>query len=102
MERQLPMNEFVVFFDGCHEIYYAWIGDTKTIADMRERGWDDEDMIIPNFHQDVRYIMMECWDMSCPLRFVQPANLDDKLPTLRQFDEDFEVFFHQFYDYFTA
>src|SRR5687768_8338508 len=100
MERQLPMNEFVVFFDGCHKIYYAWEGELETIERMTGYGYDP---IRQYYDGDVRYLLKDMWERwSCELRFISPANLVEYLPHLRQGDDDIEQFLSDFYDYFTA
>lgn len=73
--------DLVLFFDGCHKIYYAEAGDTKTIAQMNEYGYDT---IKPEkFGKELR----ELWASSCSLRFVQHAAFDPKAPQVYQFQK---------------
>lgn len=73
--------DLVLFFDGCHKIYYAESSDTKTITKMNEYGYPT---IKPdNFTKELR----ELWSVSCSLRFVQHANFDPKAPQIYQFQK---------------
>lgn len=72
------MTKLVLFFDGCHKIYYAAADDTATIEKMTGYGYDT---IIPaKFNKTLR----ELWGQSCFLRFVQPADLDLAKPSVEQ------------------
>lgn len=71
----------VLFFDGCHKIYFAETSDTETIEKMN--GWGYPTIKPENFGKELR----ELWAVSCSLRFVQHANFDPKAPQVFQFQK---------------
>ena len=81
LKRLIKMGNLILFFDGCHKIYYAERGDTATIDQMQEYGYD---VIDGDFENNLR----DRWDSSCGLRFVQPADLDGDKPEVKQGSDD--------------
>ena len=73
----------ILFYDGCHKIYYARGNDKETIRQMLS--WDYE-IICGN-----AAVMQELWENSCSLRFIQHANFDKEGPQIYQFDEREDV-----------
>lgn len=73
--------DLVLFFDGCHKIYYAQRSDTEAINQMLGYGYE---VIDGNFIENLNRL----WDTSCGLRFIEPANLDPALPTVEQCEPD--------------
>lgn len=71
------MNDLILFFDGCHKIYYADRNDFETVQKMR--GYDYE-VIDGDFEDNLNGL----WAQSCMLRFVQPADLDRNKPEVEQ------------------
>lgn len=71
-------NDLVLFFDGCHKIYYAHGDDCATIDQMISYGYE---AIVGNFSKN----LAELWRKSCGLRFVEPADFDSKKPRVEQF-----------------
>lgn len=74
-------NKLVLFFDGCHKIYFAEADDQATIAKMNGYGY--ETIKPEKFGQELR----ELWAVSCSLRFVQHAAFDPKAPEVFQFQK---------------
>lgn len=72
-------KHMILFFDGCHKIYYCADSDKGTIRKMR--GWGYEPF------RGNALVMQELWENSCGLRFIQHADFDDNAPQLYQFDE---------------
>lgn len=73
------LNNLVLFFDGCHKIYYAKADDKATIDNMVDNGYA---IYRDNFSKD----LAELWRDSCSLRFVSPADLDFSQPHINQFE----------------
>lgn len=71
------MDNLILFFDGCHKIYYADRNDVATINDMTEYGYG---VIDGDFENNLR----ELWDKSCYLRFVESADMDSTKPSVEQ------------------
>lgn len=71
-------SNLILFYDGCHKIYYAERTDEATIGQMKGYGYD---VIDGNFGASLK----ELWRKSCSLRFVEPANLDFSHPHISQF-----------------
>lgn len=74
------LNNLVLFFDGCHKIYFAEITDQATIDQMKEYGYP---VMSNNFSKDLD----ECWRASCSLKFVEHAAFDPKAPKVYQFQK---------------
>jgi hypothetical protein len=75
------MDNLILFHDGCHKIYYADRRDIATTSQMKEYGYDIIDGIFGNN-------LRELWGASCPLRFVNPADLDSGKPEIEQGNDD--------------
>lgn len=75
------MENLVLFFDGCHKIYYCEASDQKTIDQMTEYGY--ETIKPEKFGKELR----ELWASSCSLRFVSHASFDPKAPQVFQFQK---------------
>lgn len=71
------MTELVLFYDDCHKIYYAKADDQKTIDQMTGYGYT-------TITGDFRKNLDELWAKSCPLRMIDPADLDFKQPSVPQ------------------
>jgi hypothetical protein len=71
------MDNFILFFDGCHKIYYADRTDVATIDQMKEWGYSVID-------GDFLSNLGDLWEKSCSLRFIQPADLDAWMPAIEQ------------------
>lgn len=93
------MNQFIVFYDGCHKIYYAHEYELEEIGKMVMYGYDP---IRIHSDGDVRHVLQNLWENSCSLRFIEPASLDPKLPWLAQFDDDIDSFLDEFYSYWES
>ena len=78
------MENIILYFDGCHKLYYVHASDTATIHSMSDRGWEPSDM----FPLDA---LKTFWEASCPLRLVSPASLDEDMPSIPQFEEDVDI-----------
>ena len=90
------MNNVILFFDGCHKIYYAERTDRQTIDEMRGYGYE---VIDGDFSQN----LAELWRKSCPLKFVEPANLDFSQPHINQFETiELQVFETQLKKYYAG
>ena len=74
----------ILFFDGCHKIYYASPKDKETINKMRGWGYDP-------FHGNSDDLQ-DLWENSCSLRFIQHADFADDAPEIRQSDEREDVY----------
>lgn len=72
-------NNLVLFYDGCHKIYYAERTDRPTIDMMTGYGYE---VIDGDFNKN----LTELWEQSCGLRFVEPADLDFSKPHISQTD----------------
>lgn len=72
----------ILFYDDCHKIYYADESETDTIDQFLGYGYDK---IEGDFATNVR----ELYTGSCSLRFISPANLDDR-PSVGQFAEEID------------
>lgn len=74
------LNQLVLFFDGCHKIYFAEASDQATIEKMKEYGYS---VMADNFSKDLD----DCWKASCSLKFVEHADFDPKAPKVYQFQK---------------
>lgn len=87
-------NNLILFFDGCHKIYYATRSDMTTIDQMKE--WSYK-VIDGDFSENIDYL----WANSCCLRFVEPADLDPCKPCVTQFQKGglkgFRTKLHNYY-----
>lgn len=71
-------SDLVLFYDGCHKIYYCQSSDTERIAEMRGYGYEVET-------GDFWGSLKDKWQQSCGLRFVQPADTyDNEAPQIEQ------------------
>lgn len=73
-------NNLVLFFDGCHKIYYAERTDQETIDKMIGYGYRVA-------YNDFNTTLDQYWRESCGLKFISPANLDQNLPSVEQFQK---------------
>lgn len=72
------MNDnLVLFFDGCHKIYYCELSDTDTIEKMKEYSYEP---ITGDFSKN----LADLWRKSCPLKFVDHADFEAGAPTVPQ------------------
>ena len=70
-------NNLILFYDGCHKIYYAERTDQVAINRMKKYGYE---VIDGNFSKN----LTELWRKSCPLKFVSNAKLISFAPEVNQ------------------
>lgn len=73
-------NNLILFFDGCHKIYYAERDDQEIINQMTGYGYKVYD---DNFSKDLANIWREAG--ACGLRFIHHADCDMSKPQVSQF-----------------
>jgi hypothetical protein len=72
----------ILFYDGCHKIYYANEDEHETIGKMVSYEYDPIHTAgVEQFEATVR----DLYEGSCGLRFIHPADLSDNRPNVYQF-----------------